>query len=413
MQSGYLAARLRRSAAIGIVFAATCAPAFAQNDSQPPAQTVDVVQPAEETEEGDRVVVTGSRIARSAFTSTAPIQVITSEAATLEGLVDTAELLQGSSIAQGSTQINNSFGNFIVEGGLGANSVSLRGLGAQRSLVLLNGQRPGPAGTRGQVGAFDLNVIPNSIIERAEILKDGASSVYGSDAVAGVVNIITRSSIESPELNIQYNATEEGGGNTLSVNGALGFELLGGNILLAAEYEDRDPLKFGDRRHLACAQDLAYDRATGRRIDRQDRSILGNTSLGGCSTGNIYFNTVQDFFANDDIRYIPSPNGATIGPFPGYRPRANGAYDDFPGRLPITKTSSTRRNSTRATPSPASSAPASTARPRSHFSTASTGRPSCWERVRRSSTRRGGSSSLSSEAICSTTYRARSRRPLA
>src|SRR5690349_11620990 len=113
MQSGYLSARLRRSAAI-VVLATACAPAFAQNNTpQPPASPVDQVQPAnpDDQKSGDRVVITGSRIARDAFTSTAPIQVITAEASTLEGLVDTAEILQGSSIAQGSTQLNNTFGN--------------------------------------------------------------------------------------------------------------------------------------------------------------------------------------------------------------------------------------------------------------------------------------------------------------
>jgi iron complex outermembrane receptor protein len=272
----------------------------------------------------DKVVITGSRIARDAFTSSAPIQVITAEQSTLEGLVDTSEILQGSSVAQGSLQFNNQFGGFVIEGGPGINSVSLRGLGAQRSLVLLNGQRPGPAGVRGQVAAFDLQVIPDSIISRVEILKDGASSIYGSDAVAGVANIITRSSIDSPELNVQYNATEQGGGNTFQLNGAIGFDLFGGNVMLAAEYEVRDPLKFGDRSYLACAQDLAYDATTGQRIDRQDRSVLRGTSLADCN--NIYFNTVI-VGAN---RYVPSPDGITSGPIPGYRPRANRTYAQAP-----------------------------------------------------------------------------------
>jgi iron complex outermembrane receptor protein len=334
MQSGSLAARLRRSAAIGALLTAACAPAFAQNNPQPPptqtAPPVDQTTPAEqpaEPEPGDRVIITGSRIARDAFTSTAPIQVITAEASTLEGLVDTAEILQGSSIAQGSVQLNNTFGNFVVEGGTGINSVSLRGLGAQRSLILLNGQRPGPAGARGQVGAFDLNVVPDSIIARAEILKDGASSIYGSDAVAGVVNIITRTSVDKPELNIQYNATEQGGGNTLQINGAIGFDLFGGNIMLAAEYEDRDPLKWKDRKNLACANDLTYDAVTGQRIDRRDFSILRGTSLGDCAD-NIYFNTVVDAFSG--ARYVPSPNGVTIGPIAGYRPRANRTFLNSP-----------------------------------------------------------------------------------
>ena len=320
----------RGSAAFGVLSLAMGA-AVAQTPNQP----VDAVADCDPTTPGiqtncppaseDRVVITGSRIARDAFTSSAPIQVITAEQSTLEGLVDTSEMIQGSSIAQGSLQLNNQFGGFVVEGGPGINSISLRGLGAQRSLVLLNGQRPGPAGVRGQVAAFDLQVIPDSIISRVEILKDGASSVYGSDAVAGVVNIITRSSVDKPELNVQYNASEAGGGNTLQVNGALGFDLFGGNIMLAAEYEVRDPLKMGDRSYLACSQDLAYDATTGQRIDRQDRSVLQNTSLANCP-GNIYFNTVI-VGAN---RYVPSPNGVTVGPIAGYRPRANRTYAQAP-----------------------------------------------------------------------------------
>lgn len=329
MHRGPLAARLCRSAALGALLASSL-PAIAQVPEQGPQPPAETVQPADGAapDDADRVVITGSRIARDAFTATAPIQIITAESSTLEGLVDTAEILQGSSIAAGSTQLNNTFSSFVVEGGPGIASISLRGLGAQRTLVLLDNQRPGPAGVRGQVGAFDLNVIPDSIISRIEILKDGASSIYGSDAVAGVANIITRSSVDAPELNIQYNATEQGGGNSLEVNGAIGFDLFGGNLMLAAEYEDRDPLKWGDRRNLACAQDLVYDPVTGQRIDRIDRSILANTPLGGCTEGNIYHNTVVDAFSGR--RYVPAPDGITIGPIAGYRPRANRNFDNSP-----------------------------------------------------------------------------------
>lgn len=319
----------RGSAAFGVLSLAMGA-AVAQTPTQPVDTVVDCdpATPGVQTNcppaSEDRVVITGSRIARDAFTSSAPIQVITAEQSTLEGLVDTSEILQGSSISQGSLQLNNQFGGFVVEGGPGINSVSLRGLGAQRSLVLLNGQRPGPAGVRGQVAAFDLQVIPDSIISRVEILKDGASSIYGSDAVAGVANVITRSSVDKPELNIQYNATEQGGGNTLQVNGAIGFDLFGGNVMLAAEYETRDPLKMGDRSYLKCSQDLAYDATSGARIDRRDQSVLRGTSLADCN--NIYFNTVIVGTA----RYVPTPDGITSGPLAGYRPRANRTYAQAP-----------------------------------------------------------------------------------
>lgn len=269
---------------------------------------------------GERVVVTGSRIARDQFSSSSPIQVITSEASILEGLVDTAELLQGSTTAAGSVQFNNQFGGFVIEGGPGINSVSLRGLGAQRSLVLVNGRRPGPAGSRGEVGSFDLNVIPDSIIDRVEILKDGASSIYGSDAVAGVANIITRSSVDRPELTVQYNMTEEGGGESLQVNGAWGHSWGTGDLMLAVEYEDREPLQVKDRSYLSCPQDFIYDPDTGERIDRLDRSATAGTALENCD--QIYFNTVLAGIG----RLVPSPDGVTIGPIPGYRPRANGTY---------------------------------------------------------------------------------------
>ena len=193
-------------------------PAMAQ-DAPQPAQAGSQAEPQEE-----EVVVTGSRIRRDEFTSTAPIQVITGETATLEGLIDAGEVLQSSSVAAGSFQLNGQFGGFVVEGGTGINSVSLRGLGAQRSLVLLNGRRPGPAGVRGQVGAFDLNVIPSSVIQRYEILKDGASSVYGSDAVAGVVNVITVDRIDDPIINFEINQPFEDGGESYSIDGAYGLK---------------------------------------------------------------------------------------------------------------------------------------------------------------------------------------------
>ena len=321
----------RGGAAIGALSLAMGA-ATAQT---PPAAAPDAPAPVETTKpaeaapaSGEKVVITGSRIAKDVYTSSSPITVITAESAQLEGLVDTAEILQGSSIANGSVQINNQFGGFVVEGGVGINSVSLRGLGAQRSLVLLNGQRPGPSGTRGQVGAFDLNVIPDSIISRVEILKDGASSIYGSDAVAGVANVITRSSIAKPELTMQVNRPEEQGGAAFSLNGGIGFDFdWGGTLMVAAEYEKRDRLTNGDRSWSRCAQDLVFDPATGQRLDRIDRSVLANTSLGGCNSTNVYFNTI---LASNGQRYVPSPDGITSGPFAGYRPRANRTFANSP-----------------------------------------------------------------------------------
>lgn len=267
------------------------------------------------------MTVTGSLLRRLEYDTTSPVQVITADTSVDVGQVQTAEFLQKSSVAAGSTQITNQFSGFVVEGGTGVQTVSLRGLGAQRTLVLLNGNRPGPAGTRGQVLAFDLNVVPSSILQRAEVLKDGASSIYGSDAVAGVVNLITRKSVDRPEISFSTRVPLKGGGETFEISGATGWNLGNGNIVLAAELYRQNALKVGDRDYFDCVQDLVYD-AEGNRVDREDRSILAGTDLGGCN--NMLVNVVDDMVSG--ARYVPSPDGVTVGLLPGFRPGVTANY---------------------------------------------------------------------------------------
>jgi iron complex outermembrane receptor protein len=246
----------------------------AQAETPPPAPA------AEDDKKVERVVVTGSRLKKNEFTSSAPIQVITREETTLEGLNDTGDILQGSTLSAGSQQINNTFGGFVTQGGPGANTLSLRGLGAQRTLVLVNGRRIAPAGTRGQTGQADLNTIPESMIDRIEILKDGGSSIYGSDAVAGVVNIITRKNYDGIELSGSTNQTFEGGGATYQVNGLWGETFDRGHIMATAEYYRRDPLRLGDRDYFACAQDLVHD--SGAPVNSS--GAAGRLSSGGAGS---------------------------------------------------------------------------------------------------------------------------------
>lgn len=308
------------TAVLGCLYGAS---AFAQAQPQqeePQEQVEDATEPAEAVEL-DRITVTGSLIRRVEYDSISPVQVLTADTSVEVGQVETAEFLQQSSVAAGSTQINNQFSGFVIEGGSGVQTVSLRGLGPQRTLVLLNGRRPGPAGTRGQVGAFDLNVVPSSILQRAEVLKDGASSIYGSDAVAGVINLLTRRDIDEPELTFSTRVPFEGGGEATSVSGATGWDFDRGNVVVAAEVYRAEPLKVEDRDYFSCPQDLIQDRQ-GNIIDREDRSILAGTDLAGCN--NLYANTVIDAFRG--TRYIPSPDGRTVGLIPGYRPRENGTY---------------------------------------------------------------------------------------
>ena len=237
-------------------------------DDKAAEQTAPAPQAA--SEETEELVVTGSRIRRTAFTSNSPIQVITAEQSTLEGLVDTSEIIQGSSVAGNARQIDNFYTGFVTNGGPGVNTVSLRGLGAQRTLVLLNGRRVGPAGTRGQVGAVDLNTIPSKLIERIEVLKDGASSVYGSDAVAGVVNVITRRNLDGGEAEVYVNRSAEGGGDQYQLDLSQGWIFDRGYANIGADYYKRQALLFGDRSYFSCPQDYVFDASTGIRLDLID-----------------------------------------------------------------------------------------------------------------------------------------------
>lgn len=253
----------RSSAILAVLAGASVAtPAVAQ---QAPAEpTPDEAAPASSEED---IVVTGSRIRRNEFTSTSPVQIITSEATTLEGLIDPAEILQSSTIANGSQQINNQFTGFVTDGGPGAQTLSLRGLGANRTLILLNGRRLNPAGTRGAVSSVDLNVLPGSVIDRYEILKDGASSVYGSDAVAGVVNAITRTNLDGAVVGGSLNVPFDGGGESYNVEGSFGNTFDKGHVMVAFDYTRIEALNWADRDYLSCAEDYVFEPTTGARID--------------------------------------------------------------------------------------------------------------------------------------------------
>ncbi|WP_404339663.1 TonB-dependent receptor plug domain-containing protein [Sphingomonas sp. MMS12-HWE2-04] len=268
------------------------APAFAQDTQVPEANApVEDTQAAEapKTQDGD-IVVTGSRIRRSTFNSPSPIAVIDPEIAEKRGVIDTAEMLQSSPIASGSSQVTSAISsNFVTDGGPGASTISLRGLGANRTLVLLNGRRAGPAGTRGGVSAFDLNVLPQSIIQQVQIEKDGASSVYGSDAVAGVVNLITKTKTKGIELNVFGSVPQYEGGEQYRISGAWGTEWggdMGGHVLLAADYYRQKELATGDRSYLSCPQDYVFN-SSNQRIDITDPRT-GKARCSQLSWGQIY-----------------------------------------------------------------------------------------------------------------------------
>jgi outer membrane receptor protein involved in Fe transport len=223
------------------------------------------------TEEAmSEIVVVGSRIRRDTFNSPSPIQVLTKEDSVLAGMNSTAEMLQNAGITSGSAQINNAYGGFVTNGGPGANTVGLRGMGAGRTLVLINGRRVAPAGTRGSVGSADLNVLPNAMIERVEVLRDGASSIYGSDAIAGVINIVTLTDLDGVTVDARYTRPVHEGGEEARASIVGGTSGDRWKVAGSFEYYERGNLTLADRDWTRCNTDYQFDPATGARLDDID-----------------------------------------------------------------------------------------------------------------------------------------------
>lgn len=245
---------------------AVSAPVMAQTASQ--QQSNPTGQNATTTVE--EVVVTGSRIRNPQFSSASPLSVITNEQTQMRGVPDVAGALLSSTLASSSSQINDQLSDYVASGGGGTQSLSLRGLGSQRTLTLLNGRRAGPAGTRGQVQAFDLNVVPQGTVERIDILKDGASSTYGSDAVAGVVNIITNTKLDGGSFSVYASQPFKTGGEQYSANAAFGRVFERGYANVGVEYYRAEILRRSDRSDTACAQDYLFTQDGSKRIDYID-----------------------------------------------------------------------------------------------------------------------------------------------
>jgi len=215
----------------------------------------------------EEIVTTGSRIRKDVFSSSAPMDVIDIEEASVQGIANVGELLQNSTVAAGSPQITAALSAAFVEnGGIGTSTISLRGLGANRTLVLLNGRRAGPSGTRGGVSSFDLSILPLSTIERVEVLKDGASSIYGSDAVAGVVNIITRRE-DGGTFDGYVSAPSSNGGEQTRLSASWGRDYERGGFRITADYNQQEELARGDRDYFNCGNDYVFDPDTGARAD--------------------------------------------------------------------------------------------------------------------------------------------------
>jgi iron complex outermembrane receptor protein len=192
------------------------------------------------------VTVTGSRIARSVEDATVqPVQVITREDMQRTGMQSVGDILQNSTV-MGSPAISRASALSSGEA-VGGTFVSLRNLGAQRTLVLLNGQRLGV--TTG--GLADVSQIPTAMVERIEILKDGASAIYGSDAIAGVVNIITRKRVEGGEANVYLGQYDTDDGAKQSYDATFGAVGDRSWVTASVTYAKEDPVWAKDRPYTA------------------------------------------------------------------------------------------------------------------------------------------------------------------
>jgi outer membrane receptor protein involved in Fe transport len=203
-----------------------------------------------EAKELDRVVITGSRIARTATEGPSPVLVIDREQIEREGFTTVEGALKSLTQATGVVQNELFAGGFTQN----ANALDLRGLGPGRTLVLVDGRRVSdyPLAYNGQSNIVNISAIPLAAVDRIEVMSGGASAIYGSDAIAGVVNIILRRDFgNSIDMNVRAGTTDEGGMDTLRFQAVGGFLGKRWNMTYAFEYFDRDPLYASDREAMA------------------------------------------------------------------------------------------------------------------------------------------------------------------
>ncbi|NNF39819.1 MAG: TonB-dependent receptor [Woeseiaceae bacterium] len=174
------------------------------------------------------------------------MQVISGQVSREIGSIDPATILQDSSAA-GGQQVDMTFTGFVLDNGPGSSTIDLRGLGAQRTLVLINGRRAAPVGVEGAPFALDLNLIPSSLVDRYEILTDGASSVYGSDAIAGVANVILRKDFDGFEFEAYSTIPEYSNGIQNTISAAWGFNGDRSSFGIAADYTTQESVPRTDR----------------------------------------------------------------------------------------------------------------------------------------------------------------------
>ncbi len=260
------------------------------------------------------------------------MQIITAEGSREAGLINAADILQGSTAA-GGQQIDLTFSAFVLDNGPGASTVDLRGLGANRTLVLLNGRRLAPSGVEGAPSSPDLNMIPSSLVRQYDILLDGASSIYGSDAVAGVTNILLRKDFDGFEFDVYGSEPDGKNGRSYSANVVYGANTDRGFWGIGMELNRTDEVRLGDRpwNGTDCEQNIEIDENGDiRRQDVYYPEILGMTWDECKYLGDLRSRFFNPSLATGSVYATPGSNGGwpgfseTTSPYGGFPIDSNG-----------------------------------------------------------------------------------------
>ena len=214
-------------------------PAFAQTGTATETADTESANADGSSDTGGSIIVTGSRIARPNLEAPSPVTVIGAEQVALTGTTTVETLLNElPQIIPGNTRVSNN------SGGENFSTIDLRGLGPGRTLILLDGERLPPSTT---TGVTDVSQIPTGLIQRIDVVTGGATAVYGSDAIAGVVNFILKQDYQGMELVGQTSVSEDGTGFGFNVSGLMGGNFADdrGNLTVYASYTDRDSVSQG------------------------------------------------------------------------------------------------------------------------------------------------------------------------
>ncbi len=264
---------------------------------------------AEEDNQLETVVVTGTRIRRT-DEGALPVLAVTQAQIQSQGVTTSEQFLQTVSVAvQGNTNTVSASGSGSTTGGV--SSVSLRGLGSQRTLVLIDGRRVSGGGTITDSTSVDINSIPISAVDRVEVLKEGASSVYGSDAIAGVINFVLRKNYQGADVNAYYGDTTDGGAGTTKVSAVLGYGDIKQdrfNVMLVGSWQKEKALYGRDRGfasstiNVAAENDSTSGNAFPANVASEDGTVDGNPSAPNCAPS-----VTSPFFPPAVCRYDPAP----------------------------------------------------------------------------------------------------------